>query len=678
MLMTELTAQSFNGSSVSVPQQQAEVQHTDSTPTSGDSVLGSSATQTPPMAKKKKKRPILKAVLIGIAVFLLFLIVAGSVMAYHTYTTAMTMKSQAESAMVIANSLKESFKAQDLPGMQTNLQELHTKVDALEQSFSSLSYFSFIPFLNAYYNDGKALFVAANAGLDAMDTTVAAIVPYADVLGFSGEGSFTGGTAEDRLKVLLQTLQAVEPQLDSIAADLEKANSAIASIDTNRYPETFRDIPVRSRILLAQETLNSANEILIQYRPIILRLPSIAGAIDGVRKKYLVLFQNDNELRPTGGFLTAYAIINVENGKVQAEKSDDIYELDKKFVKSEPIPEKLGKYLTTESRFNLRDMNISPDFKISMDQFSTNYRNIKGEAQNIDGIIAVDTEFLTNLLSILGPVDVPGYGKFSAEITPECDCPQIIYALSQIITRPVGYIKEDRKGILGPLMREILNKTYGSGKTQLPQIIEAGFAGLQGRHLQLYFFNEEDQKAAELINAAGRMTPPKENQDFLGIVNANLAGAKSNLFITYDVLQEVKKPENGTIEKTVAITYKNPRRADNCNLEAGLLCLNSTNNDWTRLFVPIGSTLISAQGFRDQPETYEENGMTVFDGFHTLQPNSTTKLIVTYTVPYTDTENYNLYQWKQGGITDIPMIIDVEGNQEEVLVNKDTVVSMPF
>ena len=62
----------------------------------------------------------------------------------------------------------------------------------------------------------------------------------------------------------------------------------------------------------------------------------IAGG-KGERKKYLILFQNDNELRPTGGFLTAYAVVFVENGKVSPEKSDDIYELDKKFSrKPEP------------------------------------------------------------------------------------------------------------------------------------------------------------------------------------------------------------------------------------------------------------------------------------------------------------------------------------------------------
>lgn len=631
------------------------------------------------MSKKKssKKRLFLK-ILLG---FFIFLVLIGSILAvigYQAYAVALTMKQQADQLQLTGGEIMEAVKTQNLPLVQQKMVVADEQLANLNNEYTKLAYFQNIPFLNSYYQDGIRGLEAADAGLNAVKLTVDALIPYAEVLGFSGEDSFTGGTAEDRVKLLLDSLVAIEPQLDSIANELTKAQSALSQIDANRYPETFQGIAIKSRLLQAQSAIESANQALNQYRPILLRLPSIAGSLEDGRRKYLVLFQNDNELRPTGGFLTAYAIINVDKGKVEAEKSDDIYELDKKFSKRQPIPPKLGKYLITEKYFNLRDMNIDPDFKNSMDLFSENYRNIKGEPQNIDGIIAVDTKILTDLVRILGPVNVPGYGTFSAEIDSRCDCPQIIYALSEIITRPVGYIKEDRKGILGPLMREILTKTYQANKSQFPQIIESGFAGLQGRHIQLYFFNEEDQKATELINAAGRMIPPKENEDFLAIVNANLAGAKSNLFITYDVLQEVANPENGFIEKTVAITYKNPRGGDNCNLEAGLLCLNSTNNDWTRLFVPAGSQLVSAEGFKNEVETYDENGFTVFDGFHTLQPKGSTKLIVTYRVPYTDANTYRLKQWKQGGVEKFSMILDVNGDQQAVDVVQDTSLSAQF
>jgi hypothetical protein len=620
-------------------------------------------------APSKRKKFWQRFAIIATAVFLLFLSISA-VVGIYTYQTAMQLQDQARAMQVTGQEAYDAFKAQNLPGVTEKLTQIDTQLAASYSTFGKLGYLRFVPIARNYYLDGERVFAAGDHGIAAAQKTLGAISPYADVLGFAGEGSFTGGTTEDRIKVVLQTLQKIEPELDGISAELQAANEQLAAIDAERYPESIQGKEVRSRIETIKSFSAGANEALTQYRPVLLRLPSLAGA-EGTRRKYLVLFQNDNELRPTGGFLTAYAIINVDNGKVEAEKSDDIYELDKKFTKKEPIPPKLGKYLTTETRFNMRDMNIDPDFKASMDQFIANYKQIKGEPQDIDGVIAIDTEFLKDLMTILGPINVPGYGTFTTENVPQCDCPQIIYALSEIITRPTPYIRENRKGILGPLMRELLLRTYGAPKNQLPLLFETGFADLQGRHIQMYFFNEEDQKAAELLNGAGRMIAPTDGRDYLAIVNANLGGAKSNLFIDYEVLQTVAAPQDGKLEKTVEITYRNNRRGDNCNLEAGLLCLNSTNRDWTRLYVPAGATVTNAQGFTKEPETYEENGFTVIDGFHILEPNSTAKIKVTYSVPYTDQKLYKLTQWKQGGIKAFKLIMDVTGGQEEMVVTKD-------
>lgn len=444
----------------------------------------------------------------------------------------------------------------------------------------------------------------------------------------------------------------------------------LQEINPDNYPEQLRGIPVRQYITDAQNFSSGAVIGVTEYRPVLEHLPQIAGGGDEPMK-YLILFQNDNELRPTGGFLTAYAIIQMDEGKVIAERSGDIYELDQKFRKSLPIPEKLGRYLTTERYWNLRDMNIDPDFKDSMEVFFENYQKVPGEpSDEIDGIISVDTHFLTNLLSVLGPVAVPGYGTFSAETDARCDCPQIIYVLSEIITRPTPYLREDRKGILGPLMSAILAKAYSAPKQQWPELFSTGFASITNRHAQFYFVNEEFQNAAEVANAAGRMKAPTDS-DFLAIINANLGGAKSNLFIDYEVEQTVSAPKNGYFTKTIEISYKNNRRADNCNLEAGLLCLNSTLRDWTRIYVPAGSELVDSQGFSEAPETYDEDGFTVFDGFFTLEPLAQAKLILTYKVPYQDETNYRLQMWKQGGIEAYQSLIDVTGGQEMLTVDHD-------
>lgn len=629
----------------------------------------------------RRRRFISKKWLKVLLVVWIFLVILGGIagaVGYYTYTVAMELKTQVDEAEVLGRGAYDAFKAQNLPGAQAGLDSVKNKLVDIRSTYEKLKFYRSIPIASAYYKDGEHGLNAADAGVAAGIKSLGAVTPYADVLGFTGEGTFTGGTTEDRLKLILQTLQKVTPVLDEIGADLNVVETELAAIDPNRYPETVRGTVIRPRIIQAQSVSAGAATALTEFRPVIEQIPSVAGG-DGKRKKYFVLFQNDNELRPTGGFLTAYAVIFVEDGKVTPEKSDDIYELDKKFNKRLAIPPILGKYLTSEKYFNLRDMNIDPDFKASMDLFLENYKSVTGEPKDIDGIIAIDTQVLTDLLTVLGPVEVPGYGTFSAENDPTCDCPQIIHALSEIITRPTPYIREDRKGVLGPMMRALLTKAYSAPKQQWPALFEIAWKDVQGRHAQFYFLDQNHQAAAEKINAAGRLVKDPNAEDFMAIVDANLGGAKSNLFINYDVEQEVSAPANGVITKKVAITYKNSRRGDNCNLEAGLLCLNSRLRDWNRIYVPKGSVLTNSQGYREgSVKTFDEGEFTVIEGEFFLDPLSQAKLQVEYTVPYTNQDEYKLKLWKQGGISPVPMVIDVNGNQEEVLMDKDTLFTAKF
>jgi hypothetical protein len=630
-----------------------------------------------PMKKRRFLPKKWQKVTASVLVVLLVVFAIFGVVGAYTYAVAMTLKTQAADLQASVQTTYEQFKTQNLPATEQGLKDSSEKLKVVRQTYNRLAFYNFVPFARGYYRDGLHGLNAGEAGMNAGLKSVQAITPYADVLGFAGEGSFTGGTAEDRLRVILQTLEKVTPKLDEIAIDLETVKNEMAEINANRYPENFQGRPIRSYVVQGQTVSAGAHKALTEFRPVLEQLPAAAGAKGP--KKYFILFQNDNEARPTGGFLTAYAVVKVENGKVFPEKSDDIYPLDQKFKTNLPIPEKLGKYLTTERRWNMRDMNIYPDFKESMEQFLKYYITSPGEDKSINGIIAIDTHVLVDLLKTLGPVNVPGYGTFSAENEPQCDCPQIIYALSQIITRPTPYLRADRKGVLGPMMRELLNKVYGAPKTEWPKVFEIAWKNMEQRHIQAYFLDEKTQMAAESAGAAGRMKLDPNAQDFFAVVDANLGGAKSNLFINYDVRQEVSTPANGEITKKVTVTYKNNRRGDNCNLEAGLLCLNSTLRDWNRIYLPKGAKLIGSKGYRDGTvKTYDEGDFTVIDGEFTLQPLSQAKLELEYTVPYTDTKQYKVKVWKQGGLGEIPTIFDVNGSEEEVKVEKDTLYQAPF
>ena len=626
-------------------------------------------------------------VLMSLVIFVLTVAVTIYLSVKSTITK---FRLQATDTYIKAQAAYQAFKDHDLELTRTRLAEAKTSLDYTQKRFARLQSPLTVLGYKQYFADGQVLMAAASEGLDLGDHIIEIVEPAAEMLGFTDDKQEDGdGTTEDRVKRLLDTLQIIGPQLDEVITGLEGISTHLKTIDPQNYPEKLgkffgakillgylgrpelADFAVREKIASGQQSLTDAIGTLKEYRPILDKIPQMAGGT-GERMKYLVIFQNNNELRPTGGFLTAYALIYIEDGKVMPEKSDDIYELDKKFKKKITIPEKLGKYLTTEKYWNLRDMNIDPDFYRSMTTFIENYDLVPDEPHDIDGIITIDTMVLTDLIDLLGPIQVEGYGEFSTEPDAKYNAPQIIVALSEIITRPTPYIREDRKGILGPMMKAMLEKVYGASKDKFPGLFATMLKLIDGRHIQTYFIDKQLQESAEMINLAGRMIPPDDGSDFMAIVDANLGGAKSNLFIDYEVEQTILPPENGILEKRVVITYTNSQAGDNCNLEAGLLCLNSVKNDWFRLYLPEGAKLISAKGFKGEAETYDENGFTVIDGYFSLNPKSTTQIDLEYTVPYEDTQEYRLKIWQQGGLREVPHLLDVNDNQEQIVVTGDT------
>lgn len=571
-----------------------------------------------------------------------------------------------------AQAVMTAFESRDLALAESELVLTKSSLSEAQKSFNSVGPLRYVPLLSSYLKDVDHVFVAGSKGTQVGDLVISAIEPYADIMGFTGTRAedLQLVTAEDRIIFVAETVEKLAPQMDQIAGQLKEMSREFNQINEKRYPKTIMGKPVRERITTLKSTLGGAAESLGQFQPIVKLLPDLLGNPEP--KKYLIMFQNDAELRPTGGFLTAYATMSILKGKITSGVSEDIYTLDAGFKKKLPAPDPIKKYLPLVYTWNLRDMNLSPDFKDSMDTFTTHMRD-SSVAPEFDALIAIDTEVPVRILKVLGPIGVPGFGgKFSADVDPHCDCPQVIYELENIITRPTYEIREGRKSILGPLMNSMLANMMGSPKAKWAEFFNIFTASIKEKHLMMYFKDATKQEAVEALGAAGRINAYKG--DYLHINDTNFAGAKSNMFIEQEVEQTVSIGEDGSLTRKLTLTYKNPRKGDNCNLEAGLLCLNGILRDWQRIYVPKGSVLKSSKGYELDMITSEEFGKTVFDGFFTLSPQSVKKLEVEYTVPAgtVSGDDYKLLIQKQPGTKAIKHTITVGNTKPKTqILNSD-------
>lgn len=586
-----------------------------------------------------------------VAVFIIFLIFGVLIPGIRTYQSAIKTYRQAQ---LVAAAMKE----QNVEKASVELATTKKDLTETQKNLNSLFYLRFVPLANWYYNDADHLVKAGLLGIDSAIITVDSIKPYADVLGLKGQGTFTSGSAEDRIKTAVLTLGKITPQIDKISASLVEMQKEVDQVDPKHYPKIIFGSKINKGITDLRTYTDQGVAFVEDARPLIKVLPSLLGEKEA--KKYLVLFQNDKELRPTGGFITAYAIFAVDKGSIDVERSDDIYNLDNSVPNKPKAPEPILKYLPKVPLWNLRDTNLSPDFITSMNTFREMYERA-GAGVDVDGIIAIDTHVLVSTIKILDNQVTAGGITFTSDEDPRCECPQAIFELEDNISRPVGYIREDRKGLLGDLLKAIMQKALSSSpKEYWGPLFQSLLTQTNEKHVMFYLYDKEAQKGIEALKAAGRIR--NFDGDYLHINDTNFGGAKSNLFVDQEVKEEYNIQKDGTIQKTITINYVNPHAPSNCSLLAGGLCLNAELRDWLRIYVPKGSKLVDSKGSEVKMTTYEELGKTVFDGFITVRPRGKKTFSITYTLPF---------KLKKG--SPLPYLIQKQGGKEgfphKILVN---------
>ncbi|MEK7097073.1 MAG: DUF4012 domain-containing protein [Patescibacteria group bacterium] len=568
-------------------------------------------------------------------IFLVVLLILGY---FFVYRPIINIKAKANIVLASAREMKSIFAQNDIELLKTRLGDFSNKYQNLEKAAKPIYWASFIP----YVSDLKNGLTAGNYLVKAAKETVDTIEPYADLIGFKkGEQSFAEKSAEDRLQTAVLTLDKMVQKVDPIAEDLDQAGKSIAKINPNRYPKKIGKLILREKIVNIKDQFEGVTELFVNAKPLIKKLPEILGSKE--EKTYLILYQNDKERRATGGFLTFYAVFKVNNGKMTIYRSDDIYSLDASISNHPKAPPEILTYHKGVSQFYIRDSNLSPDFVQSIKLFESLYQK-SGAKVTYDGIIALDSKILVDMLTIFGDVDVSGI-RFSAKMDPRCDCPQAIYTLFDLVDRPVGYVKENRKGILGDLMYRLFYNAIGFSPSKYwGTLMETMFKNLEEKHILVYFNDSETQESLEQLNFSGRIRDYEG--DYLHINNVNFAGAKSNMFVS----ESIDSKTNGK-EREVVIVFRNPYPASDCNLERGGLCLNAVLRNWIRFYVPQGSKLVSFDGSSKKVQTYDELGKTVFEGFLGVPTQGQATVTLKYTLPSNiDTNNYSLLVQKQAGV----------------------------
>jgi len=254
------------------------------------------------------------------------------------------------------------------------------------------------------------------------------------------------------------------------------------------------------------------------------------------QKNYLVVFQNNNELRPGGGFISSFATTQFTAGLPTKLQIEDVYgTIDDHDRLTSPYP--MEKLLANEwyKGYTFRDGNYSPNFPDSAQELIRLY-HITRPQEKIDGVIALNFSVLEDLLDTLGPVQVDGKwlskDNLFEEITNQVNDTDLhdVQALA------------NRKSILKPLSNAIIQKIL-LNPFKLRKVSDVISRSLTKKDLQLFFYNQGLEQLAVNNGWAGEW-PAKVDSDFLAINEANLGGMKSDRYINRHITYHVKFSED--------------------------------------------------------------------------------------------------------------------------------------
>lgn len=456
--------------------------------------------------------------------------------------------------------------------------------------------------------------------------------------------------------VLNVQFTALEDALTHAQDAAEEASGIVDAIDAEKLPDQYRE-----QFMALRERLPAIRALVDRAVNATVFLSRMTGA-DRPRR-YLVLFSNPSELRPTGGFPGSYGLLTFENGKLKDFRADDIYNPDGQ-IHDLVVPPLQLQHITPS--WGMRDAAWWADFPTSANKVMK-YWQLGGGAA-VDGVLSVKPDILAGILEITGPISLP---KYDLVLTSE----NVLATLQLEVESNKNAAQP--KQIIVDLAPQIMARLASAPVPQWVALLALFNEGLNARDIIMHFTDEQLERfvASEGWNCAVKQT----TGDYLMVNVSNIKGAKADAVTDTSVKLE-SWLQGGVMMHRLTLT----RQHNGGTSAYGFY--NKTNYSWVRVLVPEGSMLRGITGnatptyralvdysrerqtvVRDADLealeatyhssangsiTYAESGKTGFGFWMAIQPGGSESVQLEYEVPATYAgSDYRLYVQRQPGLS---------------------------
>lgn len=586
----------------------------------------------------EKTKGYLKPFLIGLLIAALLYMTASALALAYSVQIVFSATNRIDSA-------SEALASQQYNVVLADLVELESILDRAQTFQKPSLWIQYIPFIGDDYLVYDNLLEAGTALSSSLNQIVTSLTEN------SISQSFTLESLD--LQTAPSAYLTVHEEVVNGISHLIQAEQDLDNLELYLFPES-----VQATISVFQNQISSSVSGFKEYLPIIRELPTLLGADKS--HEGLFILQNPHELRPTGGFIGTIGRLSIQDGVINQFYTDDVYNLDVNVLETNefeaPLP--IQRYADVPNWF-LRDANWNPDFPTSAQQVFDLYA-YESNGDHVDTLIAITPYPIQEFIKLTGPIEVD-----DIVFTHENLIDELQFRVEQEFWR-IGLEDEERKIVINNLAQALKQRLFNLNSDELKQVFDIILSSLDQKEILLYTANPDLQSVWSTYDWTGEIKPFVG--DYLAVYDANLGALKTDRLVQRSRNYSVEKQEDGRYKARLEIRYKNN----------GFFDYRTTRyRTYSRIYVPLGSELISSTGFVTedksrryvQPEVYAEHGKTVFSGFISVEPGQERFAVIEYYLPqrlemhFEQHGQYQLLVQKQPGVLDAQLSVTYSGDE---------------
>ncbi len=412
-------------------------------------------------------------------------------------------------------------------------------------------------------------------------------------------GSVSG---DDRLGQML-TLAA--PHLDAALVSMVAIQERTTGLTTDGLVPQLADA-----VTELQDLLQPLDPVLGRSQALL----DLERYVFSSEHRFLVLAQNNAQLRPTGGFPGTFGLVRVGPQGLHLSHFADIYTLPNDTLKL-PVPD--GSQMQRKG-FWFRNANWWLDFPTSADTMVRLWDSMKPPQAAIDGVIAIDLPTIRDLLTVFGPITVP-------ESPVPLTAKNVVEKLSYIVEIEYsGQGDAGKKNAVVSLAGAVMDRLTNLSDDEFVPTIQALANSANDKHIQLFFTDAAAQADMVAAGWSGALAPSADTTDLVAVSDAVVKRpAKSNLGVSKTLDYRVSLNPDGSAETSLRLGYA--KSSDN-----PLGSLQDRFSDYMRVNRIDGTTLVGGAGVESLDDA---TGLPTFARYFELDSGKSTSLRVDATVP---------------------------------------------